>query len=318
MEAIINTHVGRGSADFYMKECKVDRIMDIFQSYRMEPTPLDQYDSIGKALLRNRISAAVHTNNPIRFVMLGFPFKSSNKRDKVLGDIPDMAERVTLENFDNFFKDVSSVYSGGVQFNIISDGYVFNDLLKIEDTTVEKYVDMNINMSSTAIKFYTLKDFYKGYVLNDKRNRLINDFGITAEELQKQTLFNKNINYLYTGMFRFMEEELSINPFPSKNSLTKAAKLLTREMMLRNEAYSNLVSSEFSDMIRLSMHKSINDGQKYSFKLIPGKDTIHSAWHCALLINNDSTYSTIHKREGVEKGYELVYINNEPSHFVAA
>jgi pyoverdine/dityrosine biosynthesis protein Dit1 len=112
-----------------------------------------------------------------------------------------------------------------------------------------------------------------------------------------------------------MEEELRPRGFTSGNQLTKAAKSLTREMMLRNEAYSNLVKKEFSSMVRLSMHPSVNNGAKYSFQLIPSPKAHHSAWHCALVVNNDGSLETMHRKDADALGYELVSVDNRPYYY---
>lgn len=294
----------------------MEEILNIFEHFRMTPTSLDVYESEGKALLQGKIEKMIQRNEPLRFVMLGYPMKSSNSRDKVLGQLPDMAEEVSLKNFGKFNSLVTEVYSKGIEINIVNDGFVFNDLLEIEDRTVEQYQEGTLDMSKgMPINYFNLKDFYSSS-LPEARNSVMSHFGISEEELQKRILFDVDVNYLYRGMMRFMEEELAPKSFPSKTQLHLAAKKLTRNMMMRNEAYSNLVKKEFSDYIRLSMHPSINNGAKYSFQLIPSKNAHHSPWHSSLVIHKNGEYETLHKKDAIEKGYELVYQNNQPFYFL--
>ena len=82
-----------------MEDLIVKEILEIFQKFRMAPTPLDQYDSIGKTILSDKMKPFISANKPIDFVILGFPMKSPNNRDKVLGTLPDLAEEVTFKNF---------------------------------------------------------------------------------------------------------------------------------------------------------------------------------------------------------------------------
>lgn len=297
----------------------LNQVLEIFQDFRMSPMATDQYNTVGRPLLMEKMSTFMAYNEPIRFVMLGFPMKSSNDRDKVLGTLPDMGEQLSMDNFARFNKLVSTVYAPGVQINIISDGHVFDDLLGISDRTVDEYAEMSKDMGRLApIEWYDLRSFYKPSSLDTMRNLLMGQFGITADELQQRILFNTNVNLLYTGMKRFMEEELANRNFPSGNQRSKAAKILTKEMMLRNEAYSGLVKNSFGSYVRLSMHPSTNNGEKYSFQLIEGQpqNIKHSAWHSAILMKGNEPV-TVHKKDAIEAGHELVYKDNRPYMFVA-
>ncbi len=288
-------------------------IVQTFEGYRMKPTDKDQYESVGRALLVDKVNSFVTANKPVEFYMLGFPFKSSNTRDKVLGVEPDFAEQATLENFAAFNSDIKKVYSPGVNITMARDGQVFNDLLGIDDKTVERYGEISKSLQGLApVEWLNLDDFYRGV---DRREKLIKDFGITPEQLEKEILFNDDVNFLYRGMSIFMREELAYKEFSSGNQRQKAAKILAREMMLRNEAYSNLIRHEIGDKIRLSMHPSINNGAKYSFQLIKG-DTPYSAWHSALVVDSKGNYSTMHKKDALEAGYELAYKDNKPYNFI--
>lgn len=294
----------------------INSIVDVFQNFRMAPTPNDQYEQVGKEILKTKLSPFVSANKAIDFVMLGFPFKSTNIRDKVIGVLPDMGEELTIKNFKAFDDQIKAVYPAGAQIHIVSDGFVFNDILGVEDRTVIEYKEVSQDMAQASpVNFYDLNDFYKSGTLADKREKAVSQFGITPEKLEQEILLNPDVNYLYRGMIRFMEEELAMKTFPSRNQLQKAAKKLTREMMFRNEAYSNLVRNEFSPMVRLSMHPSVNNGAKYSFQLIPSPKAHHSAWHCAVVQSSDGV-ETMHRKDAETAGYELVSVGGRPYYFL--
>ncbi len=183
---------------------------------------------------------------------------------------------------------------------------------------MDAYADETQGMSGDApVSFMGLRDFYPGMELNVAREKVMSHFGITDVELERRVLFDPNVNALYRGMIRFMEEELAFKPFPSRNQLHKTAKRLARDMMFRNEAYSTLVASTFGSRVRLSMHPSTNNG-KYSFRLIPGCKSWTSPWHCALLVKQDGEcdrYTTIHKKDAESAGYRLVEQNGRPYYY---
>jgi pyoverdine/dityrosine biosynthesis protein Dit1 len=290
-------------------------ILETFNRYRMAPTAIDEYESKGKQILSERVDTFVQRNEPIKFAMLGFPFKSTNTRDKVFGPLPDLGEELTVKNFEAFNKEITGIYAPGVKITVASDGYVFNDLFGIEDSTVAGYTQISQSFDSSAtLGMVDLNDFYTGGTLANKRERLMRQFGYTWERMEQEILFNPDVNFLYRGMLKFMSEELAWHDFPSKSQREKSAKKLVREMMLRNEAYNLLVRKEMADHIRLSMHPSVNNGYKYSFKLIPGENTRHSAWHCVIVMH-DGQAITMHKRDAIAAGYDLVSKGGQPYNF---
>lgn len=303
-----------------MKEL-VNNILTVFEQFRMSPLAIDQYQEVGRSILAEKIARQIERGGKLTFVMLGFPFKSTNNRDKVLGIKPDMAELVTFQQFARFNQMMKEVYEPGVEIKVVSDGYVFNDLLDVNDNTVEDYkiiCEQMIKDTNASVKIYDVKDFYSNSKsLDFMRNDIMNNFGISEEQLQNKILFDPDTNMLYKGMIRFMGEELRMRNYNSNNQLHKAAKKLARNMMFRNEAYSDLVRQEFSDDIRLSMHHSVNNGKKYSFQLINSQNAHHSAWHSALVLSpNGNIEGTIHKKNGFERGFELVSMQGQDYHFV--
>lgn len=300
-----------------MLQKTTNSILNIFECYRMQPTSIDEYESKGKRILSDRIESFVANNAPVKFAMLGLPFKSTNKRDKVLGDLPDLGEELTIKNFSAFNDDIKTVYSPGIEMLVASDGYVFNDVLSASDTVVAQYKEINQSLNASGpMKIIDLNDFYSGQNINNKRERLMRQFGYTWEKMEQEILFNPDVQMLYKSMIRFMDEEIANRSFVSNNQRHKEAKRLTREMMLRNEAYNLIVRKELPEYIRLSMHQSVNSGYKYSFKLIPGNNTHHSAWHSVIVMNHTGEAMTMHRADAEKYGYRLVTKDGQPYNYV--
>lgn len=292
------------------------QITTMFRGFMMPDTPMSNWLTGGDKVFEDKLMPFITANKPIGLVMLGFPFKSMNTRDKVLGEVPDLGEEVALQQFMAFDAMVRTVYPPGIDMNIASDGYIFNDLMGVFDNVVRKYEDINNGfIYQSPVRIYNLMHFYPNMRLDDARDSLMDHFGITHAELDYRILTDANTTSLYNGMMRFMEQDLAIRPYDSKNQLHKAAKKMAREMMVRNEAFSALVNKEFAGYIRLSMHPSTNDGKKFSFQLVPSNNAKHSPWHSVVLVHSDGTLETIHRKDAVEKGYELVYKNRQPYHF---
>ena len=294
----------------------IDNLLDVFQGFRMPMLPIDQFAQTGRAILADKMSTYIAKNVPIKFHMLGYPMKSPNTRDKVIGQVPDMGEEISIANFGVFNAKIKEFYTPGVNVSIVSDGYVFNDIMQVSDNVVGLYNEMSKDIAKDQpVTWYELQDFYSDNNINTMRDKVMNQFGITTEILEQRILLDPDVNELYRGMIKFMSMDLAIRPFDSNNQLHKAAKKVAREMMFRNEAYSRLVQSEFTDSIRLSMHPSINNGTKYSFQLIPSQKAWTSPWHCAILLDNGE-YVTIHKKDAEANGFELIYKNGQSHHYI--
>lgn len=292
----------------------IERILQVFQAFRMPATQIDEFEKGGRELLLTQLSSFVDRNQPIEFMMLGYPFKSTNHRDKTIGVLPDFAEEVSFQNFRRFATAMEFVHAPGVHINLLSDGYVFNDILEETDRTVEEYGEVSTSMAKGApVTLMSLRDFYRT-PLPEARSKVLEQFGVSETELERRILLDANTNALYRGMIRFMEEELANRTFASKRQHHLAAKALARAMMFRNEAYSQLATTEFPNRIRLSMHPSTNNG-KYSFQLIPSPKAWTSPWHCALLIESDGTYATVHRKDAELAGHELVLREGRPYYY---
>lgn len=80
----------------------------------------------------------VAAGQPVRFVLPAFPGKSPNSA-KVLGVLPDTAERLALEFLDRLTERIREVYAPGARILICSDGRVFSDAVGIPDPHITAY-----------------------------------------------------------------------------------------------------------------------------------------------------------------------------------
>ncbi|CAI7614622.1 unnamed protein product [Penicillium pancosmium] len=81
---------------------------------------------------------------------------------------------------------------------------------------------------------------------------------------------------LYRGFSRFMLEDLELHPrsqSTSRSQRKKVAEKISFEMLLRNQAYSNLVELFFPLHVRLSIHAHVNSGPKFGISLFDRSKT---------------------------------------------
>lgn len=300
---------------------KLDQVVDVFGQFRLPDSNISKWNEGGAAILSSKIAQFVNNDREIQFLMLGYPFKSTNHVHKTLGTLPDLAEQASLEQIARFGQAVQAVYPRGVKLTILSDGFVFNDILGESESVVDTYHEGTLGMAKAAgapTDILTLRDIYPGVSLGESRGKMAASFGINDVELERRIQFDANVNWLYRAMIRFMEEETEnhLSDYPSKRQHHLASKSLARTMMLRNELLSNYAEQEMGGHIRLSMHATTND-HKWGFKLIPGERSFFSPWHCAILKGQNGELSTIHRKDAEAAGYNLVSVNSQPYFYEA-
>lgn len=73
-----------------------------------------------------QMQKALEQGQPIQFVILAFPFKSSNRSKKVLGPLPDEAERLSLLHLNGLCSAIRNATSSDAFLTIVSDGITYN------------------------------------------------------------------------------------------------------------------------------------------------------------------------------------------------
>ncbi len=308
-----------GTPIYPLESNKFDHTIDI--------PMLDQITSIFEAQLLKRVNAKgiedcwvvrgrekfqadinyfVSRNWPIQFVLPAFPFKSSNTTTKVIGDQPDMGEKLALLTLESFLNAVGQVYSPGGYLTIFSDGRVYCDICEIPDATVTRFRQSIHNLvNSELIRWSDLDLFFPDLTDSDKRVALVNLFGTTKEAILHRVRTDADFHEIYCGFKRFMCEELSVPANWSGKKVDREMAVVAKRLMMRNFSYGNLVKILFPHHVRLSIHPS-NNAVKFSVNLI-NHTTWGTPWHNCALLHPNGHWSLVRKREAEEKGYQLCH-----------
>jgi hypothetical protein len=73
------------------------------------------------------VTEQIEKGEPVRLLLPGFPFKAPNK-NKVLGTLPDLGERLALGHLNGLCRNIAEVYEHGAEVHICSDGLVYNGI----------------------------------------------------------------------------------------------------------------------------------------------------------------------------------------------
>lgn len=121
------------------EEDVTSRIMSIIESYGQNEENSQGNAWLSRFKFEPRVRRAVDAKIPVPLVLPAFPWKSVNKKEKVLGAVPDLGEVLGLGRLNGLCEDIERIYPPGAKVTITSDGLVYNDLLGISDEEVYGY-----------------------------------------------------------------------------------------------------------------------------------------------------------------------------------
>lgn len=110
-------------------EAKAKEILRIVAKYGLNYERTGSWDGFETFL--PIVIRRVQLKEPIRLLLPGFPFKSPNTQDKVLGVLPDLGEELALKHLDGLCENIKAIYEYGAECHITSDGLVYNGKLCI-------------------------------------------------------------------------------------------------------------------------------------------------------------------------------------------
>jgi len=297
--------------DFVADTTKV--ILNILLRYRRELYPNARHQYLPQ---QEQVRSLVQANGTIQLTLPAFPCKSPNS-DKVLGTLPDMAERMSLRFLRQLCDEIEKVYVPGARVLICSDGHVFGDLIQVDDGTISDYTAGLIDMINTeqisCIDIFQLGHLYHQVDFDTQRALLVEEWARPLPVLRREVTSNENQNKLYCGITRFLLEDACLDNM-SKSALQRLSKTRALAVMQRSEAWGNLIAYHHPRTVRLSIHPQPPNSAKLGIMLLNATDTWVTPWHAVLLDRGNSTLLMKH-REAKQIG-NLVRENGRPSHYV--
>jgi len=274
-----------------------------------------------------KIIAAVKNRIPVTFVLPAFPGKSPNS-NKVLGALPDYAERLSLKLLGKLCDTIKRLYSPGIKIILCSDGRVFSDVVGMKESNITAYqVELDrliMEMSLLDITTFNLDDFYEELSFVQMRDELMKTYGNSSDFL-KHKIRNgakpeakpdeEEANRMYCGITRFLFED-SLHPGQTKSraAIQRDAKSRAYEVIRRSNAWSDLISEQFPEAVRLSIHPQACGSKKFGIRLI-GNESWMTPWHGVALETKEG-FILIKRKEAIEMGAELIYDSSgRPSHY---
>jgi pyoverdine/dityrosine biosynthesis protein Dit1 len=274
-----------------------------------------------------KVTSAVARGVPVTFVLPAFPGKSPNLA-KVLGPLPDMAERRALIFLQGLCDRIRTAYAPGARVILCSDGRVFGDAVGMRDADVGAYhreLSKMIEASGLAsISTFNLDEVYGGLSFDRMRARLMERHGDSFATLREAvrrggkagaTIDDRESHRLYCGITRFLVED---STFPdqkrSRTALQKECRIRAYEVIRRSKAWSEFVENRFPGAVRLSIHPQACGDKKLGIRLLEGDHWL-TPWH-GVAVEVGDRFILLKRADAEALGGRLVHLHGRPSHYV--
>ncbi|KAI3324702.1 Clavaminate synthase-like protein [Xylariaceae sp. AK1471] len=309
----------------------------VLNRYRIEYK--NDWDIPGSILYsQSQIQKALERKVPIELVIPAFPFKSSNRSKKVLGPLPDEAERLSLLHLNGLCLAIKAAARSDTILTIVSDGITYNDILGVSDQEVWRYGQQLRRMAEQNgchyIRFTRICDLVGAehesekltealYLTRASKYRSLLEANTPTDFDVFEAIANDpDISKTYKGYKKFLMSERDDRNKRSRSQTERENSGIAKSMILRGKVRRNLkrafaetVKIKYPDSIRLSIHPS-NDTNKVSITMLPqDNEIVMTPWHGAVVRGADGGISMSHAILIPAMTHDIVYVDGHPSYF---
>ncbi|HEY4145499.1 isocyanide synthase family protein [Pinirhizobacter sp.] len=298
------------------------KVLDELLPFRRRPDARDDSAIVVEHQLP-RLQKAIECATPLTFVLPAFPAKSPNPR-KVLGSLPDTAERIALTFLANLCERITRHYQPGARIILCADGHVFADTIRVPDTTVAEYQDelrkLVAAIAPLHIQIVNLHDLlpadHASVDFEGARTKLMDRHGTGADNIRAELMADEIGRAHYRAITRFMfEDGLTPGYEGSRTALQADSKQRAIEVVRRSRAWGNLLDEVFPGALRLSIHPQAPDSPKFGIHLSDCADSWLTPWH-GVAVDVGGQLRLMKREEAERAGARVEHVDGRPSHFV--
>jgi pyoverdine/dityrosine biosynthesis protein Dit1 len=267
----------------------------------------------------DKVRAFVQEQRPVVLVLPSFPAKSPNLQ-KVLGPLPDLAEKMALRFLQSLCEEISQIYPPGARLVICSTGRIYSDLLSVPDEHVTAYSQaleaLIEQLGSHSLAMFSVENALHGG--HEKvRSRLIARYADPLEQVRVRAYQTASVRAVFNGLYRLiLEDEESMHPERGPTKAMVRSKELACRMIQRGEAWSRLIEERFPEAMRLSIFPQLAHAEQLGIHLVPTRDPWLTPWH-GVLLESGGAFTLVKRHEAERLNASLVWRDERPSHFVA-
>lgn len=299
--------------DQSVKSSVPEQIADYLLKFRQPDV-----DMVGKDKLIRKLEAQCEYDQPIQIILLGFPFKSTNREFKCIGPRADMAEYLALMTLQHLADQVQCLYEPSIHITIISDGLAYQTVI---DETLPTILDYHEDIKKLLMYFPNLS--FVGWEIHesigspqeliDKVSQIDVVLTRESEETKKdlKTFVGKEFETTHwkNHYKKIAEEECQNLVFKISEKITNPKRIEEHQQKAKtskiNEVRNRLIKDEiekttdslsvgsikfgtfvrenypnYTNYIRLSVHPHADVGEKLGLALVRGQRG--TPWHNAI------------------------------------
>jgi L-tyrosine isonitrile synthase len=240
---------------------------------------------------------------------------------KVLGSLPDMAERIAISFLEECCRRIQAIYPPGARITICSDGRIFSDLVRISEEDVTAYMKelqgLIDELGAVSLDLFSIDDAFDIIDFEEQRQQLLLRHATPVEELHRLVKSGDPLLSTFNGIARFLFEDIFAieGSRKTRNSIRSETKRLAYRVIQRSLAWSALIAERFPRAVRLSIHPHPPHSEKIGIYLVETLDNWLSPWH-GVAVDIGGHYVLMKRYEAESLGASLVWLKNRPSHFV--
>ncbi len=271
-----------------------------------------------------RIGWFVQRRLPLQMVLPAFPAKSPSTR-KVMGVLPDLAERTAIDFLQACCARIAAHYPPGVVLTLCSDGHVFGDAIGHSDDVIEAYraalAGIMIEQRADHLRLFGLGD-WPGCAPPTApdharlREHLLRVHGLPVEQVRARLLQSSDGRRQLVAMTRFMlEDDYDAHVSRSRSAAKRIAKRQALAVLQRSWAWGALLAELFPEAVRLSIHPQSAGAIKFGIHLSEERNAWMTPWHGVLLKDGNRSHM-VRRHQAEALGAVPVAIGTTHAHFV--
>jgi pyoverdine/dityrosine biosynthesis protein Dit1 len=246
----------------------------------------DNLEPTTVALFASKINDTIvksDSDMPVDVVLAGFPYKSPNAAERVMGDSPDFGEWAALRRLAQFRGSLANAIDRDVHVIICSDGHVFNDLKSIPDQKVDRYRESVKGMAALqgeGLFVQGLDSYLDSSGTGAQREEFLERYVCTREEIIEALEQDSSLQLLHLNLSIFARHDLTRMEGESKRDYKKRCSDTALDILARSIGWSRLIKTAHPDAIRMSVHPYTDVSDKFPIELAKSVDgRWRTPWH---------------------------------------
>ena len=265
-------------------------------------------------ILFQRILDIIHKKKVLEFLLPGFPVKSTNKVNKVLGTHADYGEYLAVRSLLCTARKIEEIYDHGVTVTIMSDFHTFDQYIGVSEENYNNYHKQINTMISElggndVIQMINLASFpeFEGTASVYMFDKLKKDYGNQefVDNFSENIKHDENLLERYKQMKKFMQsdQENRLPGSPRSKKTREFLKDIAIGMISQGMALDSFLNKQtlLDVYIRLSIHAHPPNHEKFAVDLfkrnVSPDHILRTPWHHTVLLDTKDDIFLVERKQ---------------------